>query len=155
MRNLSWTTLAPGFSPYEYTEEVGRFVGRAARELQPLALILFGSLARGDYHQKSDADLCVILPEGPRTPFQGYGRVVEHDPSGVVQPVVYGPNQFRQLIREARGLALEIMAAGVFLARDDAFLEEIEELAARVQERPGIERTPTRWCIARPELRRS
>jgi hypothetical protein len=74
------------------------------------------------------------------------------DPSGVVQPVVYGPDQFRHMVCEASGLALEVMADGLFLSGDEAFRQEIERLAAQVRQRLGIERTPTGWRIARSEL---
>lgn len=150
MRKQSWNSLAPSFKGYLHTEAVGRFVERATRELRPLALILFGSLARGDYHQHSDADFCVVLAVSPRSPFEGYDRVVACDPSGVVQPVVYGPDQFRQMVRQANGMALEIVADGLFLAGEEAFRQEIEELAAQTKRRLGIERTPTGWRITQP-----
>lgn len=149
MRKRSWSSLAASFEDYAHVEAVGRFVARATRELQPLALVLFGSLARGDYHQRSDADFCVVLAEPPRSPFEGYDRVVACDPSGVVQPLVYGPDQFRQMVRQANGLALEVMADGLFLAGDEAFRQELEQLAADVRQRLGIERTPTGWRLAR------
>jgi hypothetical protein len=151
LRRESWNSLAPNFRRYAHTEAVGRFIERAGQELQPLALILFGSLAKGDYHQRSDADFCVILPEPPCSPFEGYDLVVACDPTGVVQPVVYGPEQFQQMVRQANGLALEVMADGLFLAGDEAFRREIEQVAARTQRRLGIERTPTGWCITHPE----
>jgi len=145
--------LTPNFKHYAHTEAVGRFIERATQELRPLALILFGSLAKGNYHQRSDADFCVVLAESPRSIFDGYDRVVACDPSGVVQPLVYGPDQFRQMVRQANGLALEVMADGLFLAGDESFRQEIEQLAAQVRQQLGIERTPTGWRIARPELR--
>lgn len=152
MRRASWNSLAPSFRRYTYAEAVGQFIERAAGEVQPLALILFGSLARGDYHQYSDADFCVVLAESPPSPFEGYDRVVAHDPSGVVQPLVYGADQFRQMVRQANGLALEVIADGIFLAGDEAFRREIEALAAQTRQRLGIQRTATGWRIARPEL---
>ncbi len=36
--------------------------------------------------------------------------------------------QFRQMVRQANGLALEVMADGLFLAGDEAFRQEIEQL---------------------------
>jgi len=152
LRKESWTSLAPNFERYTYREAVGRFVERASQELRPLALILFGSLARGDYHQHSDADFCLVLAETPRFPFEGYERVVACDPSGVVQPLVYGPDQFRQMVRQANGLTLEVLADGLFLAGDEAFRREIERMAARTRQQLGIKRTPTGWFIARPDL---
>ncbi len=150
MQRRSWDSLAASLEGYAYAEAVGCFVERATHELHPLALILYGSLARGDYHQRSDADLCVVSAESAVSPFEGYDRASACDPSGVVQPVVYGADQFRQMVRQANGLALEIVADGVFLAGDEAFRLEIEELTREVREWLGIERTPTGWSISRP-----
>lgn len=150
MRKASWNTLAPNYERYDHTEAIGRFVERAVRELRPLALILYGSLARGDYHRRSDAEVCVALAGDPGF-FEGYDRVVAHDPSGVVQPVVYGIDAFREMVRTANGLALEVVADGLFLAGDEGFRREIEALAERTRQRLGIERTPSGWRIAHPE----
>ena len=84
--------------------------------------------------------------------FEGYDRVVACDPSGVVQPVVYGADQFRHMVCQANGLALEVMPDGLFLSGDKAFRQEIERLAAHTRRRLGIERTPTGWRVARPDL---
>ena len=147
MRKQSWDSLDLNFSLYAHSEAVGRFVERVTRELQPVALILFGSLAKDDYHEDSDADFCVILAKSPASPFEGYDRVVACDPSGVVQPLVYGPDQFRQMVHQANGLALEIMADGLFLAGEENFRQEIEQLAEVTRQRLGIERTATGWRI--------
>jgi hypothetical protein len=152
LQRRSWDSLAPNFKRYAHTKAIGDFIERAVRDLHPLALVLFGSLAKGDYHQHSDADFCVVLAESLRSPFEGYDRVVACDPSGAIQPVVYSPDQFRQMVRQANGLALEVLADGLFLAGDEAFWQEIERLAIRTQQRLGIERTTTGWRIVRPEL---
>lgn len=143
--------LAPNFKDYAYTAAVGYFIERVAEELHPLALILFGSLAKGDYHQRSDADFCLVLTEAPRFLFEGYDRVVACDPSGVVQPLVYGPDQFRQIVAQANGLALEVIADGIFLDGDEIFRQELEQLAAETRQRLGIQRTTTGWRITNLE----
>lgn len=151
MRKQSWDSLGLNSERYAYAAAVGRFVARAAQELQPLALILFGSLARGDYHRRSDADFCVILAEAPPKPLAAYTRVVACDPTGVVQPVVYGREQFLQMLHQANGLALEVTADGVFLAGSEAVYQEIEQAIAQTRERLALVRTPSGWRIGRPE----
>lgn len=83
---------------------------------------------------------------------EGYDYVVAGDPSGAVQPVVYGPDQFLRMVRQANGLALEVTADGLFLAGDETFWVEIELLATQVRKQLGITRTLTGWRIAYPEL---
>lgn len=147
MQKKSWASLAPSYKRYAYTTEVGAFVACVVRELNPLALFLFGSLARGDYHERSDADVCLILAQAPRTPFEGYDLAVACDPSGVVQPLVYGADQFRQMVADANGLALEVLADGIFLAGDSSYFQEIETLGRTTREKFRIERTPTGWRL--------
>ena len=149
MRNQSWSSLATRFKDYAHTAAVGQFVRQVQTDLKPLAVILFGSLARGDYHQYSDADFCVVLPDPQPSPFVGYDRVVAGDPSGVVQPLVYDAGQFCQMVTEANGLALEVMADGLFLAGDEAFRQEIEALADQTRQQLGIQCTATGWRILR------
>ncbi len=147
MRTMSWDMLSLDFRNYHYTAAVGRFVDCAARELHPLALILFGSLARGDYHTRSDADVCLILNDAPPTPFVGYDMAAACDPSGVVQPLVYGADQFRQMVDQANGLALEVMADGICLVGEAEFVRALEAWHQRSCERWGIERTPGGWRL--------
>ena len=78
--------------------------------------------------------------------------MVACDPSGVVQPVVYGPDQFLRMVRQANGLALEVTADGLFLAGDETFWEKVALLATHVREQLGITRTLMGWQIAYPEL---
>jgi hypothetical protein len=56
------------------------------------------------------------------------------------------------MVRQANGLALEILAVGLFLAGDEAFRQKIKQLATRTRQRLGIEHMPTDWRIARPDL---
>jgi predicted nucleotidyltransferase len=70
MQKRFWGSLALEFEGYAHVGAVGRFVERAAQELRPLALILFGSLTKDDYHRHSDADFCVVLAEPPRSMFE-------------------------------------------------------------------------------------
>jgi len=78
--------------------------------------------------------------------------VVVCDPSGVVQPVIHGPDQFLRAVRRVNGLALKVTADGFYCAGDETFWEEIELLATQVRELLDITRTLTGWRIAYPEL---
>ncbi len=40
---------------------------RIVRDLKPLSVILFGSMARGDYSKYSDIDIMIVMPEGTNT----------------------------------------------------------------------------------------
>jgi len=147
LRRSSWTTWQSSLRDYEHRAAVADFVRRVREELAPLALLLFGSLAKGEYHTFSDADVCVILSASEVHPFDGYDRVAALDPTGIVQPVVYGRDQFKRMIGEGNGLALEVMHHGIALAGDEGFLTELETAWERAQDRLGLQKTPTGWRI--------
>jgi predicted nucleotidyltransferase len=44
--------------------ELDRIVQRIAEALEPEKIILFGSRARGDAREDSDADLLIVVPDG-------------------------------------------------------------------------------------------
>lgn len=43
---------------------VAEMVERIAERFEPLRVLLFGSRARGDAHERSDVDLLVVMPDG-------------------------------------------------------------------------------------------
>lgn len=149
MQRSSWTTWQSNLRGYEHQAAVAHFVQRVTEELRPSALLLFGSLAKEEYHTFSDADVCVILSASEVHPFEGYDEVASLDPTGIVQPVVYGREQFMRMIAEANGLALEVMHHGIALAGDEAFLSELEAAWQRAQKQLGLEKTATGWRITR------
>jgi hypothetical protein len=100
-------------------------------------------------HVPRDANFRVFLRDEPSTPFEGYDRVVACDRSGVVQPVVYGADQFRTMVRQANDLTLEVMADGLFLAGDEAFRQDLERLDTEARRAFGVKSTATGWRLTR------
>lgn len=62
MRKESLNLLKKRLDRCEFREELTDFLERVI-ELEPVAVILFGSLARGDHLEDSDADVAVKLNE--------------------------------------------------------------------------------------------
>jgi len=92
-----------------------------------LAIVLIGSLARGDYTAFSDADLVVIVESDPRRPMD---RALDFiDPSlGVdVEPRVYTLEEIFTMCRQRRLLVKEVLEHGLLLAGDPKLLERLRE----------------------------
>ncbi|MCB0879745.1 MAG: nucleotidyltransferase domain-containing protein [Thermoleophilia bacterium] len=53
------------FSPLT-DADIQRVVDLVVGEVEPLRIVLFGSVARGEQHDGSDIDLMVVMPEGVR-----------------------------------------------------------------------------------------
>jgi len=147
LQKSSWSTWQRNLRGYEHRIALGHFIRRVTEEMSPLALLLFGSLAQGSYHTFSDADVCVILPTPDVHPLEGYDQVAPLDQTGIVQPLVYGREQFLRMMDEANGLALEVMYHGIALAGDEPFLSELEVTWQTTRERLGLGKTVTGWQI--------
>ena len=138
--------MLPG---YKHIETLISFVQRVQEELHPVAVVLFGSLAKGNYYLHSDADVCVILAR-PEVPWaEGYERVAALDPEGVIQPMVYGSDQFLRMIRDLNALALEVCHDGWVLAGDEGYIRSLEETFVKTKRLYGLEKTEGGWLVRR------
>jgi len=54
----------------DHGARIDKLVKIAKQDTGVLAVFLFGSAARGDYHQASDVDICLILKSDRRTPLE-------------------------------------------------------------------------------------
>ncbi len=59
-----------------YQAEIQSIVGQIIRKYRPEKIILFGSLARGEYHEGSDIDLFIVKSNSPEL---GVERIRELD----------------------------------------------------------------------------
>ncbi|GIW71110.1 MAG: hypothetical protein KatS3mg102_0652 [Planctomycetota bacterium] len=95
---------------------LARRVVQALADLEPQAIWLFGSYARGEVDEWSDLDLAVVLPT--ELPFSERGRLVRSRLGGLglaVECLVYTPEEFARLAREPRGVLHSILTEGVRL----------------------------------------
>ena len=82
-------------------------------ELGVRAVVVFGSVARGDFNKWSDVDVLVVadgVTGGPIERHRSLGSV-----PGRVQPVVWTPAEFRQRLRSGDPIAREAESVGVWL----------------------------------------
>lgn len=148
MRRESLTTWTKRLAGYNHKDALRDFVERAGAEIHPVAVILFGSLARGDFYCHSDADVCVVLPYATHQFLADEPDVRSCDPTGIVEPVVFSHEQFLQMLHEANPLTLEIAADGVLLAGEEEFADQVEEALAETRARFGLKRHPGGWTFS-------
>ena len=83
---------------------------------QLVSMVLFGSMARGDYHDKSDMDIAVIVHGlTPRLKGQIFDEVAElelehHMPLSIL---VFSDEEFNHLKKRERRIALDIEREGI------------------------------------------
>lgn len=90
------------------------FARQLVPELGVRAVVVVGSVARGDFNDASDVDVVVVasrLPAAHRDRWEALGDL----PAGV-QPVAWTPSEWRRRRRRRDPLAAEALQAGVWVA---------------------------------------
>ncbi|MEM2927228.1 MAG: nucleotidyltransferase domain-containing protein [Candidatus Bathyarchaeia archaeon] len=90
-----------------------------------LAVILVGSLARGDYTAFSDADIIIIVMESCERPMD---RVMEYlEPKALIdiEPRVYTMKEIQVMMKRREKIIEEIAEYGILLHGDRRIIEEI------------------------------
>jgi hypothetical protein len=133
---------------YKHTSDVVSFVRQAQQRSDVVALILFGSLAKEDFYEHSDADVCVVLQQPAVHPLlRDVDAFWQDAPPGIIELHIYGSQQFKQMIRQANGLALEVMHYGVALSGDRFYLTEIERLFRETRRDLSLVRVGNGWVV--------
>lgn len=150
MHKTSLSSLRRRLKGYKHTSDVVSFVRRAQSRSDVVALILFGSLAKEDFYEHSDADVCLILKQPVVHPLLRDVDAFWRDmPPGIIELHIYGSQQFKQMIRQANGLALEVMHHGIALSGDQFYLTEIKQLFRATQRDLSIVRVGNGWIVGR------
>ncbi|HDM36027.1 MAG TPA: nucleotidyltransferase domain-containing protein [Candidatus Syntrophoarchaeum butanivorans] len=140
MRRESLSLLKKRLGRYKYREELAGFLERIF-ELEPVAVILFGSLGRGDYLEDSDADVAVILNEERVNTLKKIEELKEFDESGLIDVFPYGYEQFKGMIEDVNPFVFDILEGAVVFTGDERKLKDILETMERVITERGVKRT--------------
>lgn len=109
-------------------------------------LVLFGSVAKGDWHEYRDADVCVVVTEPEIVPLDhDWWMRVYRLSDGVVQPHIYGFEQFLRMVDAINGLAIEVVHDGIALAGDESYWEEVRRRFRAAQEHYRLQKVPGGW----------
>jgi len=117
---------------------VERFIEKV-RRLDPLLVLLFGSVATGEFTQYSDADVLVLF-ERPVD-----WETVYACSDGVVQPVVKTRDELAAQIAAGEPFFCEIVEEGQVLFDAGGVYAWLCRSVAAARERWGLERTVDGW----------
>jgi len=91
-----------------------------------LAIVLIGSLARGDHTAFSDADIVVIVRKDLRRIIDRSANYIETKLGIDVEPRVYTLEEIMKMCRERRRIIEEIVRHGILLAGDPGVVEMLK-----------------------------
>ncbi|MBS7634264.1 nucleotidyltransferase domain-containing protein [Candidatus Bathyarchaeota archaeon] len=105
-----------------------RDYAEGAVEKGALAVILVGSLARGDYTAFSDADITIIIEKTDERPMDRTVRYMEPKMSIDIDLRVYAIKEIRIMIEKRARTIEEIAKHGILLGGDERIIEEIRKI---------------------------
>ena len=106
----------------ELKEYANRVISRGA-----VAVILVGSLARGDYTAFSDADVIVIANNVPSNPMERLKDFMDSSLSVDLQPRVFTVKEFFKMAKDRRRIIGEVVKYGILLAGDRGIIEKVRK----------------------------
>ena len=89
-----------------------------------MTVVVYGSVARGDFHLGSDVDVVIISDELPVGIKERINLLYEPIP-GIVEPIGYRCDEFLQMLSKRHLTALGVLKDGVVI-RDNGFWAEIQ-----------------------------
>jgi len=104
-----------------------------------LLVLLFGSLATGEFTQNSDADILVLFEEQ-----QDWSKVYKFS-TGIVQPIVKSRREMLNGIREGSTFLIEMVEDGIPLLDAGQVYAELERAVTEAKESLGIVRERDGW----------
>jgi predicted nucleotidyltransferase len=109
MQNPFWNSAGARFVNKDEIIDLARTTARRIADRHPevVRILLFGSLARGDYGSRSDLDLLIILRESNQPAPERIGRFLDYAPVYPTDMLVYTEEEVRA----------RISAGDAFLAR--------------------------------------
>ena len=140
-----------------YAKELKKLVQRLLARLgEDTTIILYGSMARGDYGEWSDVDLVVISNRLRGNPLERTEELVKLN-RGLYMPLelaAYTEEGFLRALRALSPTALDALHEGVVLHASPAFLARARRELARLMEELGLVKEGRSWVATkRPAAR--
>jgi len=130
MRRRSRNTAEVRFFKLNYEEVMERVREYAEKAVARgvKAVILIGSLARGDYTAFSDADVLIVFDDAPENPMDRIKEFMDPTLPVEVQPRVYTTGELLKMAKEKRRIIVETVKYGKLLAGDEEIINAIRDM---------------------------
>lgn len=109
-------------------------------------VVLFGSFARGDWREGSDADVLVVAEGLPSDPRERWDMLCAEVKGVLVEPHAYTPEEFEEMIEHGRMKALDPLLEEVVLYADPGYLEGVRRRLREAVRRLGLRRVEEGWA---------
>lgn len=135
--------------PEKFTGALSQYARKVALALEPLCVILYGSLARDTYTTTSDIDLVVVSPNLPEHFLDRLATLQDlNDTACSIDAFGYTSKEFHQMLAQGHVTALDAVADGIPLQGQEYFGQLREIFQDMV--RQGLRRSSCTWVLPLP-----
>jgi len=128
-----------------YREEVMRYVRQVVKELNPVCVVLYGSVAKGIFGVGSDIEILVVAEGLPESFLERLGVLYElSDGEAPIEAVAYTPEEFSAMLERRHPTALHALEDGIPLHGQEYFMEMKRRLQETKRE-TGLVRVEGCW----------
>lgn len=113
-------------------DELQELIEEYKRRFKVRLVVLFGSMARGDYTDESDIDLLVVADDLPGDPREAFA-LLRSPKMPRLNPIGFKTEIFLKKLKEGSTFTLEVLEDGKTLYADREFLEIVTEIFGRVR----------------------
>ncbi len=128
-----------------YRDEVEDCCQRILSKVKTKSIVLFGSMARGDFGLGSDVDILLIGENLPQN-FSARLRILS-DLNPTWAPIEifgYTPEEFLRMVEKRHPTALDALEDGILL-NDDGFFQEMKNKFEEIKHKLRLTRTRHGW----------
>lgn len=112
---------------------------KGVKALDPSLVLLFGSVATGEYTQRSDADVLAVF-DRPVDWLEVYTYS-----QGMVQPIVRTISEIERLVRDGEPFYIQAFLEGSLLHGDEATYRRLRTMVEEAITSHGLIRTERGW----------
>lgn len=145
MHKTSFNSLQKKLGSPAHFQAIKKFITEVTKSERVLGVILFGSLAKGEFLSHSDIDILVIYKD--RVDFLENNLELRRlDDSGLIEPFGYGYEQLKGMIEEINPFIWDVFEEGLILyAADDEKIESLEKLRDNIRNKYKVEKSDSGW----------
>lgn len=122
-----------------------KFLKELKKKETVLGVILFGSLAKGEFLPHSDIDILVIFKNKVKF-LENNLELRRIDNSGLIEPFGYGYEQLKIMLKEINPFIWNVFEEGLLLyVKDDKKIKLLESLRDNVRHQFKVEKISLGW----------
>ena len=116
-----------------YREALEAYLKALFERLSPRFVVLYGSVARGDFGVGSDVDILIVAEGLPEKFEDRLKTLFDINPTTApIEPIGYTPKEFEELLKRRHATALYAMDEGIPIYDDGLYLK-MKELFERLK----------------------